>query len=113
MEDDLLLDAGPSAAVGLRPANTGPAPFGQAPLPGLALLGEHMLVAGPTPKANGRELAFQVVGQPVGDLFAKALVFSAETQSHDASPSSSSLARRSLCHDASPNSTSEALARLK
>ncbi|MNP69610.1 hypothetical protein D3C76_1657310 [compost metagenome] len=86
MEDHLLADRQAPAAMLRRPADTGPAAFGQLALPGFALLRVHVFVTRTTAKAQGLELTAKVAGQPVGDLLTKALVLFTETDLHGCSP---------------------------
>src|SRR5690606_13353065 len=82
MEDHLLLDAGAAAAVLLGPADAGPAALGQLLFPDLALLGEHMFIAGTAAKPDLLEFAGEILFQPIGHFGAELLVLGTECQFH-------------------------------
>src|SRR5690606_12051528 len=81
-EDHLLFNRRPSAAVLLRPADAGPAAFGQLLLPAFTLFGEHVFVAGAATIAEHLEFAHQIAPQPASHFSAKGFVFRAERQFH-------------------------------
>ncbi|MCY1466236.1 hypothetical protein D9M71_845060 [compost metagenome] len=95
-----------------RPADAGPAAFGELALPGFALFGKHVLVARTAAKTQGLELTAKVGAHPIGHFLAEAFVLLAETDFHGCSPRITE-AMRSRCQAGSPRKLSLARARLK
>ncbi|MCY1544223.1 hypothetical protein D9M68_800870 [compost metagenome] len=112
MEDHLLADGQAAPAMLGRPADAGPAPFGELALPGLALFGKAVFVTRAAAKAQGLELTTEVFRQPAGDFEAEGFVRLTETDLHAISPRRAA-AMRSRCQDGAPNRASLARARLK
>ncbi|MCY1242333.1 hypothetical protein D9M72_552870 [compost metagenome] len=71
MEDHLLHDRQLAPAMRARPAQAGPAAFGQPALPRLAQFGIGLFVAGAAAVLQAGELAGQVGGHPLRDFGAE------------------------------------------
>ena len=82
VEDHLLPQAQPAAAVLLRPADAGPAVLGQQPVPLEPVLEPLVVAASTAQTAQLRPAAGQVLLQPATDLGAKGLVLGRVAQVH-------------------------------
>ena len=82
VEDHLLPQAQPAAAVLRRPADAGPAVLGEVPVPGQPLLDRLVVLAGAAEALERGEVAGQVLLQPAADLGAERLVLGGVAQVH-------------------------------
>ena len=82
VEDHLLEKRRVTAAVLVREREARPAGGAEGALPGETLLEQGVLVAGTSPPAHDRELAGELVGQPLARLGPERIVLGSKIESH-------------------------------